>query len=114
MRRHDVLPARSIHDGVHLRRADAAEPLPAGWRTLSAGAIDGVALDVVYRPDRHDICRSSGAPSAQITAGLLQAGYERSARLDGGIELWVRDRPAAVRARLAGFTVLDGGRVRQR
>ena len=105
---------RSTQEGVHLRRADSAEPLPPGWRTHLAGTLDGVRLDFAYRPDRHDICRAIGAPSAHLAAGLRQAGYQRSARLDGGIELWVRDRPASVRARLAGFAVLDGGRVRQR
>jgi hypothetical protein len=109
-----VLAARAAHDGVRLRRADSAEPVPAGWRTHPAGTVDGVRLDLVYRPDRHDICRAIGAPSIHLAAGLRQAGYERSACLDGGIELWVRDRPASIRARLAGFSVLDGGRVRQR
>lgn len=109
-----MLAARSTNDGVHLRRADSTEPLPAGWRTHVAGTLDGVGLDFVYRPDRHDICRAIGAPSVHLAAGLRQAGYQRSACLDGGIELWVRDRSASVRARLAGFTVVDGGRVRQR
>ena len=109
-----MLAARSTHDGVHLRRADSTEPLPVGWRTHVAGTLDGVRLDFVYRPDRHDICRAIGAPSLHLAAGLRQAGYHRSACLDDGIELWVRDRPASVRARLAGFAGLDGGRVRQR
>jgi len=109
-----VLTARAAHDGVRLRRADSAVPVPAGWRTHPAGTLDGVRLAFLYRPDRHDICRAIGAPSIHVAAGLRQAGYERSACLDGGIELWVRDRPASIRARLAGFSVLDGGRVRQR
>ncbi len=109
-----MLTARAAHDSVRLRRSDSAEPVPAGWRTHPAGTLDGVHLDFVYRPDRHDICRAIGAPSIHVAAGLRQAGYERSACLDGGIELWVRDRPALIRARLAGFSVLDGGRVRQR
>jgi hypothetical protein len=109
-----VLAARSTHEGVQLRRADSTEPLPAGWRTHPAGTLDGVHLDFAYRPGRHDICRAIGTPSVHLAAGLRQAGYQRSARLDGGIELWVRDRPASVRARLAGLTVVDGGRVRQR
>lgn len=104
----------SVHDGVRLRRADSTEPVRAGWRTHPAGTLDGVRLDFLYRPDRHDVCRSIGAPSVHLAAGLGQAGYRRTARLDGGVELWVRDRPASVRARLAGFRVLDGGRVRQR
>ncbi len=109
-----MLAARAVQEGVRLRRADSAEPVPDGWRTHAAGSLDGVRLDLVYRPDRHDVCRALRAPSAHIAAGLHQAGYRRSACLDGGIELWVRDRPASVRARLAGFAVLDGGRVRQR
>ena len=109
-----MLPARSVHDGVHLRRADSAEPLPAGWRAHPAGTLDRVRLDLVYRPDRHDICRAIGAPSVRLTAGLRQAGYQRSARLDGEIELWVRHRAGSVRARLVGFTVVDGGRIRLR
>jgi hypothetical protein len=109
-----VLAAHATHDGVRLRRADSAEPVSVGWRTHPAGTLDGVRLDFVYRPDRHDICRAIGAPSVHLAAGLRQAGYQRSACLDGGIELWVRDRPASIRARLAGFSVIDGGRVRQR
>lgn len=109
-----MLAVRASHDGVRLRRADSADPVPAGWRTHPAGTLGGVRLDFLYRPDRHDICRAIGAPSIHLAAGLRQAGYERSACLDGGIELWVRDRPASIRARLAGFRVLDGGPVRQR
>ena len=109
-----MLAAHASQDGVRLRRADSAGPVPSGWRTHPAGTLDGVRLDFVYRPDRHDICRAIGAPSVHLAAGLRQAGYQRSACLDGGIELWVRDRPASIRARLAGFSVIDGGRVRQR
>lgn len=109
-----MLPARASHDEVYLRRAASREPLPPRWLAHPVGRADGVDLDVVYRPDRHDICRALGALSHQVVAGLREAGYCKTAVFDGGVELWVRDRPASMRARLAGFHVLDGGRVRQR
>jgi hypothetical protein len=109
-----VLPARASHDEVYLRRAESREALPPGWLRHPAGRIDGVHLDFVYRPDRHDICRALGALSHQVMAGMREAGYQKTAAFDGGVELWVRDRPAAMRARLAGFRVLEGGRARTR
>ena len=72
-----MLAARTTQDGVHLRRADSAEPVPAGWRTHPAGTLDGVRLDFLYRPDRHDICRAIGAPSLHLAAGLRQAARWR-------------------------------------
>jgi hypothetical protein len=71
-------------------------------------------LDVVYQPARHDVCRALGPSNLRVAAGLGEAGFRRTAAFDGGGELWVRDRPAAMRARLAGFRVLDGGRARGR
>lgn len=99
---------------VYLRRAASTDPVPPGWRTHPAGSLDGVRLDFVYRPDRHDVCRAIGAPGQHIINGLREAGYRRTAAFDSGVELWVRDRGAAVRARLAGFRVLEGGRARTR
>lgn len=99
---------------VYLRRAAAGEPVPPGWKTHPAGKLGGVALDFVYQPARHDICRSLGAANQRLAADLGSAGYQRTAVLDDGWELWVRDRPAALRARLAGFRVIEGGRARSR
>jgi hypothetical protein len=99
---------------TYLRRASATDPVPVGWQTHPAGTVDGIPLDIVYRPARHDVCRALLALNARVAAGLGAAGYRRTARLDGGGELWVRDRSAAMRARLAGFRVIDGGRARGR
>ena len=100
--------------GVYLRRAVSTEPLPAGWQTGPAGLVDGVELEVVYQPTRHDVCRALCPLNLKAAAGLAEAGFHRTAAFDGGAELWVRDRPTAMRARLAGFRVLDGGRARGR
>jgi len=99
---------------VYLRRACSPEPVPDGWRTHPAGSVGGVALDVVYQPARHDVCRALGPLNQRLTSGLGEAGFRKAAAFDGGGELWVRDRPAVLRARLAGLRVLDGGRVRGR
>lgn len=99
---------------VYLRRAAAGEPVPVGWKTHPAGKLNGVSLDFVYQPARHDICRSLGAVNQRLAADLGEAGYRRTAVLDDGWELWVRDRSAALRARLAGFRVIEGGRARSR
>lgn len=99
---------------AYLRHAVSTEPLPPGWRTHPAGVVGGVVLDVVYQPARHDVCRALGPLNLSVAAGLGEAGFRRTAAFDGGGELWVRDRPAAMRARLAGFRVLDGGRARER
>jgi len=71
-------------------------------------------MEFVYRPDRHDVCRALNALNPKVAAGLAHAGYRKAAAFDGGGELWVRERAAAVRARLAGFHVIDGGRARTR
>lgn len=102
------------HADAYLRRAESPEPVPGGWQTHPAGVVGGVALEVVYQPARHDVCRALGPLTPRITIGLGESGYRRTAAFDGGGELWVRDRPAAMRARLAGFGVLDGGRARGR
>ena len=99
---------------VYLRRAAAGDPLPAGWRAHPAGTMGGVALDFVYQPARHDVCRALGGVTECLATGLGEAGYRRTAELDGGWELWVRDRPTALRARLAGLRVIEGGRARSR
>lgn len=102
------------HADVYLRRAGSREPMAPGWATHPAGRIGSVRLDIVYRPDRHDVCRSIGAPGAVLRSGLAESGYRHAAALDDGIEIWVRERPTSVRARLAGLGVIDGGRARQR
>jgi hypothetical protein len=71
-------------------------------------------MEFVYRPDRHDVCRALNPLSQKVVAGLARAGYRKAASFDGGGELWVRERAAAVRARLAGLHVIDGGRARTR
>lgn len=110
-----MLPARApVHDEVHLRRAGTPTPVPPGWATHPAGTVGGINLECVYRPDRHDVCRALNPLSEKAVTGLAQAGYRKAAAFDGGGALWVRDRSASVRARLAGFRVLDGGRARQR
>ena len=108
-------PARaSAHDDLYLRRAGSRESVAPGWATHPAGAVGGVSFEFVYRPDRHDVCRALNPLNERVIAGLASAGYRKAAAFDGGGELWVRDRSASVRARLAGFRVLDGGRARQR
>lgn len=110
-----MLPARTpAHDEVYLRRAGTRQAPPPGWATHPAGRVGGVDLEFVYRPDRHDVCRALNPLNDKVTAGLAGAGYRKAAAFDGGGALWVRERSAAVRARLAGFSVLDGGRARQR
>lgn len=99
---------------VHLRRSAAGEAVPPGWNVHHAGTRDGVALDLVYRPNRHDVVRALGGVHPRVAARLGEAGYAHAAVLDGGWELWVRDRSVALRARLAGFEVIDGGRARAR
>ena len=105
--------ARRTED-VYLRRAGITEPPPTGWATHPAGSVGGVEFEFVYRPDRHDVCRALNRTTDKVVAGLAQAGYQRAATFDGGGELWVRERNALVRARLAGFGVIEGGRARQR
>ncbi|MGH9136595.1 MAG: hypothetical protein ACRD0G_06045 [Acidimicrobiales bacterium] len=102
------------HADAYLRRAMSTEPVPAGWQTHPGGVVGGVVLDVVYQPARHDVCRALGPLNLRVAVGLGEAGFRRAAAFDGGGGLWVRDRPAAMRARLAGFRVLDGGRARGR
>lgn len=102
------------HAEVCLRRTGSREPLAPGWSTHAAGRIGSVQLDIFYRPDRHDVCRAIGAPGELLGSGLAEAGYHHAAALDDGIEIWARERPTSVRARLAGFGVIDGGRARQR
>ena len=99
---------------VYLRRSATVAPVPPGWTVHQAGTLGGVALDFVYQPNRHDVLRSLGSVNDRVAAGLDDAGYRRTALLDDGWELWVRDRSAALRARLAGFRVIDGGRARGR
>ena len=96
---------------AYLRRAASSEPVPDGWQRHPAGTLAGIELEVVYRPDRHEVCRAVGL---QEPVGLDRAGYQRAAALDDGCEVWVRDRSAGVRARLAGFRVIDGGCGRSR
>jgi hypothetical protein len=102
------------HVAVHLRRAGSRDPLAHGWETHPAGRIGGVQLDLVYRPDRHDVCRAIGGCDDSLRSHLADAGFQQSAVLDDGIEIWVRERSTSVRARLAGFRVLEGGRDRHR
>lgn len=109
-----MLPARAPADDVHLRRAGTPEPVPPGWATHPLGRISGIDFEFLYRPDHHDVCRALNPLNQKVVAGLAQAGYRKAAAFDGGGELWVRERSASVRARLAGFRVLDGGRARQR
>lgn len=110
-----MLPARApVQDDVYLRRAGTREPVAAGWATHPLGTVGGVGMEFVYRPDRHDVCRALNPLNQHIVAGLAQAGYRKAAAIDGGGELWVRERAASVRARLAGFHVIDGGRARAR
>lgn len=104
----------TAHAEVYLRRAASREPLAAGWETHPAGRIGDVRLDLVYRPDRHDICRAIGAPDKSLRAHLAETGFQQNAVLDDGVEIWVRERPTSVRARLAGFRVISGGRERHR
>lgn len=99
---------------VYLRRSATGAPVPSGWTVHQAGTLGGVALDFVCHPSRHDVLRSFGSVNDRVAAGLVDAGYQRTAVLDDGWELWVRDRPAALRARLAGFRVIDGVRARSR
>lgn len=107
-------PVAAACTDAYLRRAASTEPVPPGWATHPAGAVGGVALEVVYQPARHDVCRALGPMTLRVETGLGEAGFRRTAAFDGGGELWVRDRLAAMRARLAGFRVLDGGRARRR
>ena len=110
-----MLPARApAHDDIYLRRAGTREPVPAGWATHPLGTVGGVPFEFAYRPDRHDVCRALNPLNDKVIAGLAAAGYRKAAAFDSGGELWVRERSASVRARLAGFRVLDGGRARQR
>lgn len=109
-----MLPAGAPANDIYLRRAGSREPVASGWATHPAGTVAGVRFEFVYRPDRHDVCRALNPLNEKVVAGLAQAGYRKAAAFDGGGELWVRERSASVRARLAGFRVLDGGRVRQR
>lgn len=110
-----MLPARAYaHGDVYLRRAGSREPLPPGWATYPLGTVGGVRFEFVYRPDRHDVCRALNPLNEKVAAGLAQAGYRKAAAFDSGGELWVRERAAAVRARLAGFHIIDGGRARTR
>ena len=104
----------TVHAAVYLRRAGSHEPLAAGWETHPAGRIGAVRLDLVYRPDRHDVCRAIGASDDTLRLHLAEAGFHQNAMLDDGIEIWVRERPTSVRARLAGFRVIEGGRDRHR
>ena len=110
-----MLPARAHpHDDVYLRRAGSREPVPPGCATHPLGTVSGVRFEFVYRPDRHDVCRALNPLNHKVVARLAQAGYRKAAAFDGGGELWVRERSASVRARLAGFRVIDGGRARTR
>ena len=99
---------------VYLRRTGNPEPVPVGWSTHPAGTLIGIDLEIVYNPARHDVCRALRPLTAHLARGIGTAGYKRTAALDNGVELWVRDRASAVRASLAGFHVIDGGRVRAR
>jgi hypothetical protein len=108
-----VRPA-AAHADVYLRRSGSSESLAPGWETHPAGRVGDVRLDLVYRPDRHDVCRAIGSPGHSLRSNLAETGFRLSAVLDDGVEIWVRDRPTSVRARLAGFRVVDGGRARQR
>ena len=103
-----------VQQGVYLRRAGSSEPLAPGWETHPAGRVGNVQLDLVYRPDRHDVCRAIGTTNRLLRSHFAETGFHQSAVLDDGIEIWVRERPTSVRARLAGFRVLAGGRERHR
>ena len=109
-----MLAATTARAAVYLRRATSGEPLAAGWETHPAGRIGDVRLDLVYRPDRHDVCRAIGGSDVSLRAQLAEAGFHQNAVLDDGIEIWVRERSTSVRARLAGFRVVAGGRERHR
>lgn len=100
--------------GTYLRRAGSSQPVPAGWDRCPAGALAGVALEVVFRPDRHDLCRASAPLGDKVEAGLAGSGWQRTAALDAGVELWVRDRHHALGERLAALQIIDGGRGRSR
>lgn len=114
-RRCEVLPVGApCRDDIFLRRAGSREELPPGWSTHPLGPVGGVPIEFVFRPDRHDVCRALNPMPAHAARGLAEAGYRRVAGFDGGGELWARERSAAVRARLAGFRVLEGGRARTR
>lgn len=99
---------------AYLRRTDSPEQVPGGWKTHPAGTLAGIDLEIVYNPARHDVCRALAPLSQRLACDIGTAGYKRTAGLDNGVELWVRDRATAVRAALAGFHVIDGGRVRAR
>ena len=102
------------HPSVYLRRTGSPDPVPGGWNTHPAGTLAGIDLEIVYNPARHDVCRALTPLAAHLACDIGTAGYKRTAALDNGVELWVRDRASAVRAALAGFHVIDGGRVRAR
>ncbi len=57
-------------------------------------------MEVVYDPQRHDICIVRGRIGEVIDHGLTATGWERTNEQDSA-QLWVRDRAAATRTQLA-------------
>ena len=65
-----------------------------------AGTWGGRHMEVVYEPSRHEVAFTRGRPVASVSAALAATGW-RLARSDGHAVMWVRDRAATDRRRLA-------------
>jgi hypothetical protein len=87
----------------YLRQSASSDRIERGWATHPAGSFGGVGCDIVYDPRRHDIVRALASLPLGIARALAAAGWTRHAMLDGGRELWVRNRPTSTRAQLAGL-----------
>lgn len=98
----------------YLRSAGSTNPLHPGWSTHPAGRFDNVDVEVAFDPRRHDVCHALTPLAAEVAAGIATHGWRLHAALDGGRELWVRERPAASRARLTGLRCLAGTQVHGR
>ncbi len=73
---------------------------PPGRQAEPAGVWHGRAMEVVYDPHRHDVVFLRGEQSTTVHGGLADNRYER-ALSDGPNQMWVRDRIALARRRLA-------------
>ena len=94
-----------------LRASNRGKLAPVGWVSEPAGRWAGSEADVVYDPHRHDVLLVRNDPGENARLRFREIGYRRVAD-DGKNELWVRDRSAAVSARMDQVEGFLGGEQR--
>ena len=85
---------------------EPSAPCPPGHVAEAAGLWDDRHMEVVYNPQRHDICIVRGRTRHVVDDGLTETGWQPVREQDGA-QMWVRDRADAARTLLATATTSE-------